>query len=799
MPADTIQSVSEILGRLQTVIAVLDRGLKSGPTDAMRGEAAGVIGQLDEGVLMASDLAPAQKLHLTRIQTKAATVLRKLGFVEDALKLSRRAVSSPGSDIWAVRAYGWALRDSIKKARDGKNDSLVRELVREFDRLEIPADETLLLEQRAHYRVGIAGTEEQVVKAFGAAMEKHAAQPDDPGVTLTFFWALADCIEQAVWLQNLVLARRIHDEIGKLTVTDEKQTRKLSGLRAKLDATHSLRMQANELSKQGDHVKAAAIYRQALEVAQDSKETQTGLGWELFRLLQAELAGGKHEAKKPEAGKVKALLREYLGLEHVEKPSVLHSQMLSQATRARVCLEQLYPSFVKRWGVENLRDEDYLPYVPKAEDKDDSRGIALHAEPGPSLAERVGKGIGKTLKGLKSGRIPESIDLDWVKSLLEALVNRFPQHPWIPYYYAKALLLSKDLNAARTALVPIVRAKHGEFWAWATLAETFDVKTGERLACLCRAALCRVKNRELLNGVFARLRSEFHHVNEHDAVRALEKIVPDHRADSDIVNDESQMSPDSPDSATTEEAVAPGAWRAACEKYSPLADEIILAGVPWMDAMVSGRVAASGDTKGSVFVVYAKGDSLPEVRVRSGKHVTLDDARVGAPVAIRIARVDGRDLVVSAKARDGQAWDLLPEKIGVVKNINADKAVTAIAIGLDEFTLAYFDHFPEARELRCGEAVAVRLQALRPGSPPRLVSMKKSTSAPDGSFFRLFEDIIRIHEAKGCGFAGDVYVPRPLLDAAVADGRRVKCAAIRELNPKTGRQSWRAVTIESIE
>lgn len=449
MTTQTTNSPDDLLKQIEDLTQQIKIGEISGPADKMLEHAKTLISLMDDRTLMPGAMTDGQKRKLISLQTQAATVLRKLGFVDDALMLCRRVFASGNVDIWVIRAYGWALRDAIKSAKKDRNEKVALDLVLEFDRLQIPESETLLLEQRAHYHVGLVGTEQHLADAFRLARQRHRNYPEDARATQSYFWVLSDCIEQAVWMKKTDLARQFYDEIINLPVTDDKQKNKLLHLKNELDPTNALRQEARTFDKQGDHVKAASLFREALRIAPTSKESQEGLGWALARLLKEEL-----QKDKPDVHKVDQMLREYLSLEQVTKPSVLHSWILTHATRARELLGDLYPSFVIKWGIENLRDEDFQPYKPEGQDK------FL-----PGLAERMGMALGKTIKSVKGKAIPKNIDPGCICKILAGLTERFPGHPWLPYYYAKALMLVGDLNAARAALLPIVRTKQTEFWA----------------------------------------------------------------------------------------------------------------------------------------------------------------------------------------------------------------------------------------------------------------------------------------------------------------------------------------------
>lgn len=706
-----------MLKAIQEVLGPLQMELKTGGGVATPARLDDLVALLDAQDLLTGEMGDRDKVLLIRIQAQAANVLRKAGRPDDALRLARRASALGAADIWTIRAHGWALRDSIRKANAERNESVALELVCEFEQLPIPDEEDLLLKQREYCRSAVS------------------------------------------------------------------------------DPAHALRRQAQERSKQGDHVQAAALYRDALRSSPCSRDAQTGLGWELAWMLKQDLAGNA-----PDPRAVRGMLREFLSLGEVDRPSALYSLMLAHATRAQPLLGHLYVSFVAKWGVQHLREEDYQPYAP-----------AGREEKLPSLAERAGMALGKAARAAKRvDRVGGDAAVAEARCILTSLVGRFPKNMWLAYHYARVLALAGEPAAAREVLLPIVRAKVTEFWVWDALADTYPVHGGERLACLAHAALSRVRDRGLLGGVFSRLRDELVHAGEAVAARELGLLAPARRRAGEALADEASEDPGGEteegvvefDGAVHDEPVgsAEGDWElvsAVLARYAPLADEIACEGLPWSDGVVSGRVEPRREIKGSVFVLYRQGERLVEGRCRLGRFPALDGARMGDAIEVRVCPVEGHDAVVAARARSGGSWDVLPERAGVVKDVNAAKDVAAVAVGADEVVLARFDRFPEARSLTLGQGVRVRALPSRGEAPGWPVSIRPVTELPDTGFCRAFSGCLAIRSDKGFGFVGTVYVSRALAAGPLPDGCSVEGVAILETNPRTGQKGWRAISLRS--
>lgn len=135
-------------------------------------------------------------------------------------------------------------------------------------------------------------------------------------------------------------------------------------------------------------------------------------------------------------------------------------------------------SFVEWWDLSAFQPEDYetVKYV-----REDGKQINLMP-----LAEQVHIVYAKLLlKENNSDKIRKFIPQ------LEYLANTYPQMIY-PNYYCGKLLLSLDADSQQTLshLIPFVRRKQREFWAWQLLSEAFEQDKEKQLACLLRAVDC---------------------------------------------------------------------------------------------------------------------------------------------------------------------------------------------------------------------------------------------------------------------------------------------------------------------
>ncbi|MEY4935485.1 MAG: hypothetical protein RIS64_1844 [Bacteroidota bacterium] len=239
------------------------------------------------------------------------------------------------------------------------------------------------------------------------------------------------------------------------------------------------RMQeANKLSKAGKNMEALAIYEEVMSTLKDFKVAYVNVGWCLYRLL-AELA----PQAKPDVPLINKCFQIYKKFE-ILGPSNLHAQMLRIALYFKDVEGVDLLDFLHDWNFSNFRDEDFEPFK------------TANNSTIPSLCERAYLTYSRVLLyGMKS---PDADTAEKARKFaneflpqLEEILEKLPRNVWLPY--ARALLMS-HLGKARRAqmeLVHIIKYRNTEFWAWASLAESFAIvgENQQALSCFCKAFL----------------------------------------------------------------------------------------------------------------------------------------------------------------------------------------------------------------------------------------------------------------------------------------------------------------------
>ncbi len=413
----------------------------------------------------------------------------------------------------------------------------------------------------------------------------------------------------------------------------------------------------------------------------------------------------------------------------------------------------------------------------------------------PGCVAHVIKGIYKTSKAIDDTQV-----LSWAADFVGEHYEKFPEEEWFPYYFGKLLLRSGSKDEARAKLIPIVRRKRSEFWAWNCLADTYDdIDADLQLACLCRALQCRTKDDSFRVKVhehlgYLLLERQHYAAAKYEIATALairraprEKAwsVPDHLVETE----------------QTEwyvKAAMPENNHAMYEQHVGAADAIILADLPESPAVVSGMLSKTEDHPAFTFIACSFNKKVEEYRVKTKQHPLLHKVNEGMPMLIRLDRESNPPAIVSVKLRDGQPWDVYPPRTGVVVQLNREKNLTVVATSKDNVSILHHDRFPATATLRPGQVVDIGLRHDTKHDAWKPLYVRDSDNPLPASWCRMFEGILDKRDEQPFGFVRpDIFCPPDLLQhAGASNGQAVKGIAILEFNKKKGKYGYRAVTLD---
>lgn len=178
-----------------------------------------------------------------------------------------------------------------------------------------------------------------------------------------------------------------------------------------------------------------------------------------------------------EVQKRKILLNLYLKLD-LPTPSILHSLILGEAVKVEKTtpLQFRLRDFVRLWGLENLRNEDWEQF---------------HTDEGNTKLSLVEKLIGVYAKELRTDHVEASDDFS---RLVDKALVVFPNNQYLPQYKASVLISQKKADEALTYYKDMILNSPSKFYLWdqaADLVQDIDTKIG----LICRALSCGVEDK----------------------------------------------------------------------------------------------------------------------------------------------------------------------------------------------------------------------------------------------------------------------------------------------------------------
>src|SRR5690606_29771275 len=122
-------------------------------------------------------------------------------------------------------------------------------------------------------------------------------------------------------------------------------------LRPKIDTNYSEVQRAEELSRNGNHQEALAIFKNLISQNRLTELHHESYGWVIYRYIKA-------EESNLSSVEVRTFFRDYMNLKN-ERPSMLHSMILNFALNySKTHSDFKFYNFFLLWNPDNLRHED---------------------------------------------------------------------------------------------------------------------------------------------------------------------------------------------------------------------------------------------------------------------------------------------------------------------------------------------------------------------------------------------------------------------------------------------------------
>jgi hypothetical protein len=624
-------------------------------------------------------------------------------------------------------------------------------------------------------------------EALLLARAVYATNSTDPWVVKALGWTLYDCIKRAQKAEKLGDVKRFETEIRNLNITadtDEILFKQFEFILKTLSPELKALAEAKKLSKKGQHLAAADIYRKIVKNNPDNAEAKTNTGWELYRLLKVQ--SGLQQTV--------ALLREYASLKFNTKPSVLHSLFLSESCKLSEDWSDFY-KFVKWWKIELLRPEDW-------KDRFNKDGSISY----PPLASTLVTSLYKNAKKFHK-RGPEH---KWIL-LFVRKVAETTDSDWAPYYLAKMTVwFEGDLTGIKDLLIPLIRTKQREFWAWQTLAEC-STDPEEKLNFYARSVVTTAGIDDFKVELYHQFALFLAQANQHTLASLVVNryLAIQNKKKKQIPSDITALQRAPWFESQTKDDLNERLMSAAEE-----ANRFLFKDLPWTSANFI-EVLESKDGRPPLTILLIADKGSCKTRNRSS---ALERPDRGAPIRAKLFWPSVNktppkpgepphgtplaEIYAWELRQDGTPYDCAKKRVGVVSQTNEEKRFARVSLNEKLFGLLHFDTFPDSRQLQLGDVVIIWATDILSGNKDsvRILNFRKKSKCSVDGLYCAFKGSINIRNGNAFGFVKDtvdIFVSPHLVSAHhLVDQVLIKGWAVCQWNKKKGKPSWNVLTID---
>ncbi|MBP2085806.1 MULTISPECIES: hypothetical protein [Pseudomonas] len=612
-------------------------------------------------------------------------------------------------------------------------------------------------------------------EAYAMALELMAAPQADEWDRKAFAWCLIDLIKRDVKDGQLESLPHYRSQLESIVV-DPADDVLSKGVRHTLSLCNPFGQQISEakaLSKSGQHAQAAAIYRKVWMNGAVDQDIQTSFGWELYQHTKALMAGEDFNV-----GEAKRNLSDYLKLA-IEKPSSLHSRILRLAAKLAGQDKLKMLAFSRHWNLQHLREDDYERY--RAEDGREF----------PSLAEKVIQQAGK-----EAAAADDADGQAYMLPFIDGAMGRFPDNVFLKLNKAKLLLALGRHDEALAFGIAVTKAKSNDYWAWGLLGDIVSQKDPDAaLGCYCKALTCPAEDK--FTGKI-RLEVAERMLEANDCAAAKHEVEAIIRAKEQ----EGYKIPEAVASIAAQDWFAGVQAKASNSDYYRLhakaAEALLFNDLLWIDACLGETFVVPGRENKPKRKVFLKTGSIPsEVSIPESKVARMNLA-AGDAVRVKGEFDDNQrfNLFVLERRTGATAWDIAPELLGVVNQVNEDKQAIRYIVSREINGEIPMSALPCA--FAEGDAIEVQLvrYVSKRGPQYRVLAAKASKKVPGDLLRKDFTEAVRV--SNGMGFTpGEIFIPAALVEhCEIKDGQQVSGTAVQAYNKKRESWGWKAISIQ---
>ena len=533
-------------------------------------------------------------------------------------------------------------------------------------------------------------------------------------------------------------------------------------------------------NKQVDNLRKAGNLDQALKLGCDllkespnDKYLKNSVGWVLHDQIKHDVQHARSQPHNSSSAqlskKIRSCVRLYAKLA-LPRPDLLFSRIVFWAFFAPGTHEFL-TKFLKWAGIDAFRPEDF---------QSDSTKDGRIYEP---LVEKVARDSSKWSRDIDESEIHEFL-VSFIDMVLEQADVQEPQ--WLKYN--KALLLQKlgRLNEAEELIIPVVREKHNEFWAWHALAKIR--KTSNPATCLslyAKACLC-CKDTHYGVRFYEDLAQAFVSQDEPGLARwAVDQAV-------NIRKSQNWSLPQSLrnilESDWYNAASIPSNPKERLEQIAKSSSAVIYAECPWAIGNFLGIFKTKNGREHGKIAVQYQGLAI-EIVCPLRDIPFVKDCEIGTALNVKIFEATDRIYPVEISLRsDGEKFDCVNHALGVIDHQNSEKKLASIYISDFEFCLLSYRDFHWVETLPPGAAIEIYYTKFNDRISAYHAQKADFQESP---FITQVSGKISV-KPKGFGFVDNVFVP-PSLAQNYEDGEEVLFIAVKKINRKTNQLGWTAL------
>lgn len=618
----------------------------------------------------------------------------------------------------------------------------------------------------------------RIDNAYKLAIGLIKSYPNDEWNVKAIAWCLIDLVKREAKAGNNETTNHYLQKLDSLTLdpNDEILNKQVLYVKNMASPIFKELTKAKHASKEGNHQIAINVYRKALSEQPDNQDIRCSIGWEIYKLAKT-----KFNDENVNVFAVKKLLNDYLKL-GCESPSLLHSLFLGLADKLISHDKFNLAAFIKIWGIQNLREDDYKPYV------DDVTGNRF-----PSLASKV------ALHATKQA--VEQNDLELLPLLLRVIDRVIPNSDdpiWLELNKARALHKLGEIEKSFDLAVKVAKQKIGDYWVWELLGD-IQVNHDKNSAfnCYCRALFSNPKENFIANLRLKLAELLIEKGNLSAAKYEVNCVIDARNHEGWSVPEKAQQIQSQswfPDTLTTDNN------QSIYQEHAEKAEEVLFQNLPWIHANLGSTFSLPDKPNKKRRKIYLKNNnekfpveiSLPE------NLFIFSSLQEGTAVRLKgeFDRMTNRFTAYQfEKRRTDKHWDIFSSSIGVVDHVNVGKKLVHVIFEQGIDTVISFSKIQG--HLAVGDSVVAKLSKsiMRRGSKYRALTITKSDKKAPENILKEFNDEVSI--SNGLGFTTkDIFIDRDLVQGCdIEDGDTVSGTAVLNYNKKRSSWGWKAIFI----